>query len=204
MTSICILAVGKGLGFNWEIPKSLIILEDNNTILDFQMGQLKKHNLDGDVTIVLGWYGQKLIDYCRDKYTVKFIWDKTCENSHSITRTLLYIKDYLLTTPKPLIMIFCDQLWDNEALQNILNCSGDCCRIRWTHGLMKFTQKGIEEVIDIMETRTNNLGAIKVEMIERKKAVFTEILNGLMLDVDNQEHLNKARRGLWVKIRRNK
>jgi len=89
LVSVCILASGRGKRFKEDISKSLLKLDGKNTILDFQMKYLKKKKLT-NITIVFGyWHWWQILDYCEDKYNVKFEWDDI--NSKSIVE--IFIKN---------------------------------------------------------------------------------------------------------------
>jgi len=77
-----------------------------------------------------------------------------------------------------------------------MGCTDDYCRIRDTNGIMKFTQKGIEELINILE-KNNFADLHEVESLMD----ITEIREGFMFDIDTKKDLNKVRKEqLWKSL----
>jgi len=178
------------------IPKCLLTLKNNRTILDYQLHTLKGFSLD--IFIVIGYQGQKVIDYCNSMhYNINFLWDRTWKERHSTSRIILDNPEFT----GPLMIIFGDALFNSEVIEWVLKQKADLCIPIFS--VLKFSGKGIEMAKEFLAERPDLIGfSTKLFREMKKRGLNVKRYEKSPLwssDVDRPEHLKIARD--WAKGR---
>ena len=134
-----------------DIPKCLLTLKDNRTILDYQYSVLKNFPLD--IRVVIGYEGDKVVDLCRERgYDIDFVWDRTWRKKYSTSRIILDNPEF----DGPLMIIFGDALFKPMSIKWVLHQNAD---INIAHlSIIRFTTKGLIEAKKILARRPELIG----------------------------------------------
>ncbi|MDD3283980.1 MAG: NTP transferase domain-containing protein [Patescibacteria group bacterium] len=83
--SIIILAAGKGVRMNQDIPKVLTMLDNGNCLIENLLENIKETNYINNVSVVVGFKGDDVIDKLGNKY--KYIWQReTLGTGHAVAQ----------------------------------------------------------------------------------------------------------------------
>jgi len=162
VTTVFILTSGRPTNKAWDkfpplslelhTNKSLLEIKKYYTFLDFQMDMLSKNGLT-DVYIIVGFQKDEIQRYCeRRGYKVKFIDDPDWEyGAYSSARTLWEIRDVLSSVSTPIITLYNDVLFNQKTIDELLKCQSDVCSIQNSQNIIKWSKRGIEELIKILD-----------------------------------------------------
>jgi len=171
------------------IPKCLLPLKDEKTILDLQMKRLAK--IDADVTIVVGYKGDEVIVYC-DKmhYNVNFVWDTGWADRYSLTRLMVDLEHIFNTD---FILLFGDTMFDDDMLEWLVNCTADLGRTT-NDNVFRFSKLGAETIIQAFKDHPefDGLNSPLFFAVEDKIRIETSS-PFWKFDVDRIEELRTAR-----------
>ena len=185
-----------GLFGELDIPKCLLTLKGDRTILDYQLHIFKGFPLD--ISVVIGYQGQKVIDYCNSMhYNINFLWDRTWKRKYSTSRIILDNPEFT----GPLMIIFGDALFNKKVIEWVLEQKADLCIP--VSSVLKFSRDGIEIAKEILAKQPNIIGfETKVFREMRERGLSIKRYEGPLWssDVDRSEHLKVARN--WAKWRK--
>ena len=92
---IVILAAGIGSRLGFEIPKALVNLDRNTTILDFQINLLKGYFNLSDIIIVVGYKKNRVVIFPSDRFHSRYpreSWGTTKEDGRLLFVMFFSIK----------------------------------------------------------------------------------------------------------------
>lgn len=181
--------------------KSLLEIKDGYTFLDSQMDILLKNGLN-DVYIVVGYQADEVKQFCKERsYNVKLINDLNwLSGAYSSARTLWEIKDILLCMPKPIITLYNDIIFDQKTLDELLRCNCDVCCIQNSQNIIKWSQKGIEELIRILDEKEEyrfNWDGLSYPVWGKlrwnKNITWYTMQGGRLLNINTDDQYNRLR-----------
>jgi len=218
LTTVLILTSGRPTNKAWDkTPPLKIELETNKslikvagtTILGLQMELLLRNKLY-NVYVSLGYRANEIREYCNKQgYHVIFINDEHWEHgAYSSARTLWEIQTLLLQLPTPLITLYNDVIFDQTTLTNLLKCNADVCCMYNSQNIIKWSKKGLEELINILnedEQYRFNWDGLSYPVWGRLRwnddISFSNIQDGLMLNITNDNMYRRLKEMSldWVK-----
>lgn len=115
--SIIILAAGKGVRMNQDIPKVLTELDNGNCLIENLLSNIKNTNYIDDVSVVVGFKGQDVISRLKNKY--RFIWQReTLGTGHAVMQCQEELKGHY----KNHLILYGDTPFISpETIENVIN-----------------------------------------------------------------------------------
>jgi hypothetical protein len=148
-----LLDSGRTLKAYWgemTLPKCLIPIKGDNTILDYQVDRFSKLGIK--MTIVLGYEKNAIITHCRERgYNVGFLEDKGWMEAYSIPRTLLDIEGALCGETDYTILVHGDLLFNIDMLKALVECDGQACMIQGKHMIFKLSSAALKHMLNILK-----------------------------------------------------
>lgn len=115
--SIIILAAGKGVRMNQDIPKVLTMLDNGNCLIENLLENIKETSYIKNVSVVVGFKGQNVIDKLGNKYN--YIWQReTLGTGHAVIQCRNELKGHYNSH----LILYGDMPFISpETIENIVN-----------------------------------------------------------------------------------
>ena len=191
---VIILAAGMGKRLGQKIPKALVNIFQNKTILDYQIERITKKIGIENIVIVVGYKKQEIIS----KYqNLNFVENKKFE----ITNTSKSLLKGLKNVDEDVIWMNGDVYFQEEALDLVMEMNSSCCLVdnkKCGDEEVKFNLEG-KKINEISKNIKNPIGEVLgINKIQKKDlSLFREELE----KVKNEDYFEKAIENL---IKKNK
>lgn len=176
---------------SFDNPKCLFLLDDETTILDFQIGKFRKFGLNP--VVIMGYKMIEIVKHLNSYPDIDTIIDLGWANEYTITRVL---QDHRDKFELPCIISFSDIVFQDRVLEGLLHSKYDLT-VDKTRSIIKTNSKAFNMMLHLIDTVPKYKGwenALWRDL--RENGIVVEYLNPYFIvqDIDRDEVTTRIRK----------